>query len=455
MNKIRIIIQREFSTRVRKKSFVVMTILGPFLFAAIAILPMWFATMQDNEIKKIAIVDSSDSLSNNITNNESLKFTRIENGDINELRATFQSLGYWGVLYLPQNAYFEPNSIELISATQPNMATKQHIQNAIEKEIERKKLLSHNIHDLDKILNSVKTNVTIRTISLEEGGKAKESHTEISMIIGYASGFIIYFFIFLFGTQVMRGVIEEKTNRIVEVIVSSVKPFELMMGKIIGIGGVGLLQFLLWATLTTGIINIAQNAMFSGALSNTTIQAKQPIGMNSALNQPIGQPINTIQPQPNSDTAKVQEIFEAIHKINFWGLLVAFLFYFIGGYLLYASLFAAVGSAVDNETDTQQFMLPITVPLILAIYVMIGTINNPDSTLSFWFSLIPLTSPIVMMVRIPFGVPIWQLALSASLLIASFIGTTWLAGKIYRTGILMYGKKNSYKELWKWIKYKG
>jgi ABC-2 type transport system permease protein len=450
MNKIKIIIQREFSTRVRKKSFIVMTILGPFLFAAIAILPMWFATMQDEEVKKIAYVDDSKSFTNKIPDNQSLKFTLVENQNIAIMRATFQKMGYWGLLYIPENAVEQPNSIELISTTQPNIATKQHIQNVISKEIEREKLLAHNIQDLDKILESVKTSVSIRTISLEDGGKSKESSTEVSMIVGYASGFLIYLFIFLFGTQVMRGVIEEKTSRIVEVIVSSVKPFELMMGKIIGIGAVGLLQFLVWATLTTSIIGIAQKAIFSDLNNVTKIQASTQMGINPAMNQTLAQ--GNMQPQ-NNNNDKAQEIFKAINNINFWGLLAAFLFYFIGGFLLYGSLFAAVGSAVDNETDTQQFMLPITIPLILAIYVMISTINNPDSSLSFWFSIIPLTSPIVMMVRIPFEVPFWQLALSVSLLIVSFIGTTWLAGKIYRTGILMYGKKISYSELWKWIRY--
>jgi ABC-2 type transport system permease protein len=453
MSKIKIIIQREFSTRIRKKSFIIMSILGPFLFAAIAILPMWFATMQTDEVKKIAIVDQSKSLYGKIKDNQTLKFTQVKNIDISELRTTFQKLGYWGVLYIPENAQQQPNSIELISKTQPNLSTKQHIQNSLEKEIEREKLLTYNIQDLDKILKSVKTNVSLRTISLEDDGKAKESSTEVSMIVGYASGFLIYLFIFLFGTQVMRGVIEEKTNRIVEVIVSSVKPFELMMGKIIGIGAVGLLQFLIWTVLTTGIIGIAQNALFSGIKSNN-IQANSPMGINPAMNSTLAQ-TDSQQPLANNNSDKAKEIFEAIHKLNFMALLAAFLFYFIGGFLLYGSLFAAVGSAVDNETDTQQFMLPITIPLILAIYVMISTINNPDSSLSFWFSIIPLTSPIVMMVRIPFGVPAWELALSASLLVASFIGTTWLAGKIYRTGILMYGKKVSYSELWKWIKYRG
>ena len=433
-----------------------MSILGPFLFAAVAILPMYFATMEDKEVKNIAVVDSTHTFLNKIPDNAYLKFKYLKNADINKLRYTFQSEGYWGVLYIQPILSYSSNGAELFSNSQPNISTKLHIQNALEKEIEHQKLLTYNIANIDDILKSVKTRINLKTITLEEGGKSKESFTEMSMIVGYASGFLIYFFIFLFGTQVMRGVIEEKTSRIVEVIISSVKPFELMMGKIIGIAGVGLLQFLIWVMLSITIFSAAQGALVTNIKHSPTEQSvvSQDI-MNSEQPQAKAQlPANQMQPM-NDKAAMFEGIAKALQHQNMVLIIGAFLFYFIGGYLLYASLFAAVGSAVDSETDTQQFMLPITIPLILAIYVMISTINNPDSALSYWFSIIPLTSPIVMMARIPFGVSNFELTMSALILVASFICTTWLAGKIYRTGILMYGKKASYKELWKWISYKG
>jgi ABC-2 type transport system permease protein len=411
--------------------------------------------MEDKDVKNIAVIDSTHEFINKIPENATLKFKYLKNADINKLRYTFESQGYWGVLYIPDNISYAP-SAELFSKSQPNISTKQYIQSALEKEIERQKLLTYNIDNIDNILKSVKTNISLKTITLEDNGKSKEGFTELSMIVGYASGFLIYLFILLFGTQVMRGVIEEKTSRIVEVIVSSVKPFELMMGKIIGIAGVGLLQFLIWIVLTTAIFNAAQGSFAPQTKLSPTEQvvSKDILKTHNTEIKTQAPALTQVQPLNNQFT-KFEEIVKALKELKFALIIGAFLFYFIGGYLLYASLFAAVGSAVDSETDTQQFMLPITIPLILAIYVMISTINNPDSSLSFWFSMIPLTSPIVMMVRIPFGVPNTQLIASALILIASFIGTTWLAGKIYRTGILMYGKKVSYKELWKWVKYKG
>jgi len=453
-NKIALIIQREFRTRIRKKSFIIMSILGPFLFAAMIILPIWFTTMEDKEVKIIAVADSTHIFQNKIPDTKNLKFKYLENADIKYLLKDFQNQGYWGVLYITQVITYVPNAVFLYSYSQPSFGMKIHIESSLEKEIERQKLFAHNIQNLDEILKSIKSNISVRTIKLEEGGKEKENYAEQSMIVGYAAGFLIYFFIFLFGMQVMRGVIEEKSNRIVEVIVSSVKPFELMMGKIIGIAGVALVQFIIWIVLTASLIGVGQKVFFPELGKSPTEKVISEDIMNSG-NSAHKEVIHEQIPK-DENTIKVEMLFKSISDINYVVILSWFLFYFIGGYLLYASLFAAIGSTVDNEADTQQFMLPVTIPLILAIYVMINTMNNPDSNLSFWFSMIPLTSPIVMMVRIPFfsdGMN-WQLIISAVILVLSFIGTTWLAGKIYRTGILMYGKKASYRELWKWIKYK-
>ena len=452
MSKIPIIIKREFLTRVRKKSFVVMTLLGPFLFAALIILPVFFATMEEEDVKTIAVVDHSFLFDKKIPDSKNLKFKFLDKKDIVLFSKKFREEGYWGVLYISPVVTYSANSVILYSYSQPSMGNRLYMENALKKEMERQILLSHNLEGLEQRLEISKANLNLKTIKIEEDGREKESNSDLALIIGYASGILIYFFIFLFGTQVMRGVIEEKTNRIVEVIISSVKPFELMMGKILGIAGVALLQFTLWFILTFAFIGIGQKVFFQDQ-SSVMVQksAVTDIMEQSATSGGVATPINVA---PADDTQKVQKIFDDLKQVNFWLILLSFLFYFIGGYLLYAALFAAVGSAVDNEADTQQFVLPVTLPLILSIYVMINTMNNPEGALSFWFSIIPLTSPIVMMVRIPFGVQWWELLLSMSLLVVTFIAAAWFAGKIYRTGILMYGKKVTYKEMLKWIKYK-
>jgi len=282
------------------------------------------------------------------------------------------------------------------------------------------------------------TEIDLKTIKWAENGKDKEGSAELALTIGMLSAFIIYMFIVIYGAQVMNGVVQEKTNRIVEVMISSVKPFELMMGKIIGIAMVGLTQFLMWVILT-GVISAAVGSLFVGSIDVNSMHQMGQVGMQTA-------PVNAMP-------SEMQSLFTALSGVNYFQIVGLFIVYFLGGYLLYASLFAAVGSAVDNETDTQQFSMPIMLPIIFAIYAGIFAAQNPDGPLAFWCSMIPFTSPIVMMVRLPFDVPVWQILLSLTILILSFVGTTWMAGKIYRTGILMYGKKVSWKELWKWLKY--
>ncbi|MBU8892091.1 MAG: ABC transporter permease [Bacteroidales bacterium] len=445
MNKIKLIISREYLTRVKKKSFIVMTILGPVLFAAMMIVPTWLASIKDTDVKKIAVVDSSGIFINKLTDTEYIKFEYPGNISVKKLRKTFHESDYYAVLQIFPSITYEPSAVHLYSKKQPGFSIKSHIASSMEKELKNMKLRSHGIDE--EVLRSIKSDVSIRTIQWTEDGEEKESSTEIAMIVGYASGFLIYFFIFLFGAQVMRGVIEEKTSRIVEIIVSSVRPFQLMMGKIIGIALVGLTQFLLWIALTFIIITGVKTVFFPELGTKNA----QEVVVQDLFEQQNIAAAETIQPQ---DIDKFTSILNSAKSINFGVIFGSFIFYFLGGYLLYGSLFAAIGSAVDNETDTQQFMLPITIPLILGIFVMMNAVQTPDSPIAFWFSMIPLTSPIVMMVRIPFGVPDWQIALSMGLLVITFIGSTWLAGKIYRTGILMYGKKVNYRELWKWIRYK-
>jgi len=447
MNKIFLIIQREYLTRIRKKSFIVMTVLGPLIFAAFLFVPAWLATLEDKEIKTIAVVDSTNIFTNVLPETDYIKFFYLQDVSVENIRKTFKESGYSAVLFIPQNI-LASSSIILYSDKQPGLSTKMHISNSIEKEIEKLKLSTYEISDLDKILKSIRTNINLRSIVWTEEGGEKESYTELSMVIGYASGMLIYFFIFLFGAQVMRGVIEEKTSRIVEVIITSVKPFQLMMGKIIGVGLTGLTQFILWVILTLTIVTVAQKAFFPDIRKTSAEQV-----LASDILSSSGENLQEVKLE-ESKTDMLEKVYSSLDSAHLAYILGMFVFFFLAGYLLYASFFAIIGSAVDNEADTQQFMLPVTVPLIAAIFIMINAINNPEGNLAFWFSIIPLTSPVVMMVRIPFGVDVWELSLSAGLLILTFIVTTWMAGKIYRTGILMYGKKVTYKELWKWLRYK-
>ena len=446
MNKIGLIIKREYTTRVRKRSFIVMSILGPILFASLMVVPALIAMSEDQEVKRIAVVDSSHLFMNVIPETEYLKFDYLENARLNDIKQTYSTGGYYGVLYISHIVAFEPNSVIFYSDKQPSLATKMHISKAMENYIRDQKLKTYEIENLDNILKSVRTSISIRTIKILETGQEKESHTGVAMAVGYLGGFLIYMFIFFFGAQLMRGVIEEKVNRIVEVIISSVKPFQLMMGKIIGIAMVGLTQFMIWVVTTFLLVTITTTLFFPEMNMTPTEQVISQDIMSSG-------PVEAKPEAKSEDMDEIMGFLSGLKDINFVLTLGSFIFYFLGGYLLYGAMFAAIGAAVDNETDTQQFMLPLTIPLILALLVLINSINNPDSSVSFWFSIIPFTAPIVMMGRLPFGVPDWEVGLSMALLVVTFIGMTWLAAKIYRTGILMYGKKTSYKEIAKWIRH--
>ncbi len=428
MNKIILITKREYLTRVKKKSFIIMTILGPLLLGALMIVPILLALNSGkNDEKIIAIIDKSNSFENVILETPSIKVDFINNKTIEQIKRATQEELYYALLIIPENP--EKEIITMFSYKQVSIDVTQYLKNSIQQEVQRQRFIELNINLED--LSKAQQPITLENLQWQIGGEAEKSYTEISMAVGFILAFLIYMFTFMYGVQVMRGVIEEKTSRIVEIIISSVKPFQLMMGKIIGIALVALTQFSVW-TIFSAIIMIITNLFVSTkipALSTT-----------------------------NNNSIDIMSIFSAISNIDWGIILFTFMFFFIGGYLLYSSLFASVGAAVDNETDTQQFMLPITIPLVVAFLMAETIIANPEGAIAFWFSIIPLTSPVIMMVRIAFGVPeavpYWQLALSMILLVVAFIGSTWMAGKIYRTGILMYGKKVTYKELWKWLKYK-
>jgi ABC-2 type transport system permease protein len=413
-----------------------MTILGPLLMATLFVSPVLIAKFSQDQDYKIKVIDESPKIFTTLLpGNESISFVN-DTISLNQAKDSFDSEKYYGILYIPADIARNSSAITLITDKQANIQVKSYIEKTLQKQIEDAKLKSQGIDK--QLLESIKSEINLKTISL--GGK--QSNVELTTAVGFIAGILIYMFIFLYGVQVMRGVIEEKTNRIVEVIISSVKPFQLMMGKIIGIALVGLTQFLLWIVITFSLSSAA-----TMLFNNNKFDAQKIAMQSSTANQ--AETANEA-----SKKADINTIFENLDSINFTLILTCFLFYFLGGYLLYSALFAAIGAAVDNETETQQFMLPVTIPLILSFVVAQSVITNPESQLSFWFSIIPLTSPVVMMVRVAFGVPTWQLILSISLLILGFIGTTWLAARIYRTGILLYGKKVNYKELSKWLFYK-
>lgn len=452
MNKTAIIIRREYLTRVRKKSFLIMTFLTPFLMALLFIIPALVMTNEDKEFKKIAVIeDGSDLFVNVIPDTRDTEFEYLQGVKLNDIKNNFSELGYYGVLYISPDLVANPDAIQLLSRKQPPIGLLDHISGSLEKEIERQKLLAYNIEDLDEILRAINSSVRIQTIKIDETGSARETSTDIAMALAYIGGFMMYMLVFMFGAMVMRGVFEEKTSRIVEVIVSSVKPVQLMLGKIIGVALVGLTQFALWVVLTLALVLIVK----ANVLPEGTMEQLQQLPQSFAEADQAMAAGSETTTMTAEEFTMFQKIFAGALNMP-WGLIIfSFVFYFLTGYLLYASLFAAIGSAVDNETETQQFMLPVTIPIILALVVAMGTMQNPESSLSFWFSIIPLTSPIVMIARIPFDVPPWEIALSMGLMILTIVGTIWMAAKIYRTGILMYGKKTSYKEIWKWLTYKG
>ncbi|MCK5466876.1 MAG: ABC transporter permease [Cyclobacteriaceae bacterium] len=428
MNKIGLIIRREYLTRVRKKSFIIMSIVGPLLFGLIGVIPIWLASMESDE-KIIEVLDESGYFRGKLENAGPATFIYLDN-TLDEAKDDLKSKNSYGLLYIPPLDLDNPEGITFFAEKNPSIEIQISLERFLKNEIEGIKLEKSGIDQ--EQLDKIKTNIDLNVINITDKGE-KEGDVGIATAAGYISAFLIYFFIFLYGVQTLRGVIEEKTSRIVEIIISSVKPFQLMMGKIIGIGAVGLTQLLLWVILTVMI--------YQGALIFYDVNLSKSRQIELARNA---------QAEPNDDV-DIPEIFEKINTINFPLMLGTFLFYFLAAYLFYGSLFAAVGSAVDNDADAQQFQLPITLPLIFSIMLLAAIIRDPHGDLAFWASIIPFTSPVVMMMRIPFDPPVWHIILSMVCMVLGFIFTTWLAGRIYRIGILMHGAKVNYKILFKWL----
>ena len=430
MNQIPLIIQREYLSRVKKKSFLLLTFLVPFILLGMNALVVYLSLSGSDQKTSIHVIDDSGIFAPELKDNKSIDFI-LSGGSLNEAKKAAAQSGEGFLLYIPQNieAGGKP---EMLSKKRPGISVLSNIESQMN-DIMRTRMLTEAGIDI-ATLDNIKPQITIAAKEITETGE-KDSSASAAYAVGFVSAILIYMSLFIYGAQVMRGVIEEKTSRIIEVIISSVKPFQLMLGKIIGIGLVGLTQFLLWIILSLALTGVAGSVFLKNP---EAVKTEQVASTEQIPDDGIG-----------------AEVMNAIETINFPFILSVFLIYFLGGFMLYSALFAAVGSAVDSETETQQFMFPITLPLLFT-YIMSFSfiVNNPDSTLAFWLSIVPFTSPIAMMVRLPFGVPDWQLLLSIGLLITGFIFTTWVAARIYRVGILMYGKKASYRELAKWFMYK-
>jgi ABC-2 type transport system permease protein len=438
MRNILLVIQREYLVRVKKKSFLIMTFLAPILFVGFYATVIWVA-MGSVEKKTVQVLDESKQFASEFKDSNSLHFEIVEE-PLEVAKSKMAGGDASALVYIPKDMVKDSKGLRIYAQKNVSLELKSEIEKQIEHQIESIKLAEAGI--THRILEDSRVNVSSQTISLEEG-EEKNSSSGAATVIGGVCAFLIYFSVMVYGTQVMRGITEEKTSRIVEVIISSVKPFQLMMGKIIGVALVGLTQFVLWITLTL-LLATATSFYFKDQLPQDQTQMEQvqksmPGGAIAATSQ-VENPMT--------------EVLGAVNSLNIPLILGCFLFYFLGGYLLYSALFGAVGAAVDSDSDTQQFMLPITLPIVFSFVFAQFVLRDPDGSLAFWTSMIPFTSPIIMMVRIPFGVPAWELALSMTLLVAGFIGTIWLASRIYRVGILMYGKKTSYKELAKWVFYK-
>ena len=455
--KVGIVISHEYTTRVRKKSFILTTLLTPIGMGLLICVPMLIMLFSGNEQQKVKVIDQSGIVAPYLENSEHTTYVMGTEGEtVDLLKDIFNELDYYAIVGI--SPLDEKGEVSVISYSKEplNMDLKTSINRAVNKAVENRKLMQYDIQNLDEILADVKTDIKLNSMTLTNDGDAKEDSVEIYMVLSYLMSFLIYMFVFMFGTMVMRSVIDEKSSRVVEVIVSSVKSVELMMGKIIGVALVALTQFFIWIALTL-IIVMAVNTIAGPKLMQNMGGVEQIVAMTGEDGNISPADIAAIAQSSGetSDAAGVMKILGQIKDLDWLYIIGCFLIYFLLGYLLYASMFAAIGAAVDNEADTNQLQLPITIPLIIGLFIMLHTFEHPNSALSVWTSIIPWTSPMVMLARIPFGVvPGWQLLLSVFLLLVTFLATAWVSAKIYKIGILTYGKKSSFKDLIKWMKIK-
>jgi ABC-2 type transport system permease protein len=431
MRKLWLIIQREYLSRVRKKSFLLMTLIGPLLFMAMTVVPVWMSAKSEQE-HVVEVLDQSSLLEQRFINPPGLRFAYFH-GNAEQRMSSFLNSDHDALVYIPELDLKDPKGIQLFAKNSLSPGLRNYLKEIINKEIYRARLEQKHDPDTLSLMNS-----KILVLEMPVADDSKNTNMKAAIAASMFFSLLTFFFIFIYSGRVMRAVIEEKSNRIIEVIISSVKPFQLMMGKILGMALVSLTQFLLWLFLILSITFL--------------FRQKYQKSMELFNNENIGRTLE--RTKDVQEALEMNEILNAIGSLDFSMLIFCFIIYFLGGYLLYSALFAAIGSATDNETDTQQFVLPVIIPLLASFMMLTRILQDPFGDLAFWMSMIPFTAPVVMMVRIPFGVPPFEILCSMIILIITFLLCTWMAAKIYRVGILMYGKKVTYAELWKWLRYR-
>lgn len=458
---VNVIISREYLTRVKKKSFLLTTFLGPIFFAALCILPSVIMFMAEDKGKKIGVMDESGIVMPYMTDTEQFVYEDYSGQSLDSLKNNYASLGLDAlVLISPMDTVAKTVSVSAYSGKPLSMDMKEAIGRNVNNAIEEYRLASYNIKDLKQIMEDVKADIPVSTYTMDDSGEEKISSSEVYMFVSLILSVIIYMFIAMFSAMVMQSVIEEKSSRVVEVLVSSVNSLELMFGKIIGVAAVALTQFFLWIVLTVILVaGIGSLVGMDTMMTSATVQTEQMntmaegLGVDSAAMDAAGLTATT-DIAANAADNEMSAVLTTLMDLNYGQIILSFIVYFVLGYLLYASLFAAIGSAVENEADTQQLQMPVTIPLLIAFFLAFYAFRAPDSQVVFWGSIIPFTSPIVMLARIPFGVPTWEIALSIGLLLLTFVLMAYISAKIYRVGILMFGKKTTFKDLYKWLKQK-
>ena len=443
-----IIIKREYLNKVKKKSFLLITFLSPLLFAALCILPSVIMMGTKEESKKVAVIDRSGIVMPMLEDNGTVDYEDCSTMDLDVVKSGLADLGFDAVLSISAIDSLSRSVTADVFSTKPlGMDMTQNINNRIDDAVEAYRIESSGVENLESIMKSVKSNVKLMSYTLDEEGKETVSESGVFMIVSMILGMIVYMFIAIFGGMVMSSVIEEKASRVVEVLVSSVKATELMFGKIIGIALVALTQFFLWIVLTLAIVGVVGAVAGPKLLGGMDpVEMAQMAGVSADQAEALT--------AAATDQSELSVIVSSIKSMPIGEILICFVLFFVFGYMLYASFFAAIGSAVENEGDTQQLQLPLTIPLLLGFFIAIYAFKAPDSALVFWGSMIPFTSPIVMLARLPFGVPVWQIITSIVVLIATFVLCAWGSAKIYKVGILMFGKKSTWKDLWNWFKQK-
>ncbi len=454
---IKTIIGREYLTRVKKKSFLLITFLGPVFFAAVAILPSLIMFFAEDKGKQVGVVDQSGIAIEKFVSSDAVIYTDYSSRQADSLKANFDELGLDALVVIsPIDSVSRSVSVSAYSSQPLSVDLKESIASKVDDAVEDWRLTLYDVDDLRQIMDEVKSDVSVSTYTIGEDGEERLSSSELYMIISLVLSMIIYMFIAMFSGMVMQSVIEEKASRVVEVLVSSVKATELMFGKIIGVAFVALTQFLLWIVLTLVLVTGISAFVGFDSLVDTAVQTGQVTqmpGMNQEAMEAAGMSLPSVADMAGQES-ELSAIVSTLRDLDYVQLIIGFIVYFFLGYLLYASFFAAIGSAVENEADTQQLQIPVTIPLLIAFFIAFYAFKAPDSAVVFWGSMIPFTSPIVMLARIPFGVPAWELALSVVLLVLTFIACAWASAKIYKIGILMFGKKTTFKDLWKWLRQK-